>query len=143
LRTGINRNTSRLNELGRDVSSFSNRVAASTGRNSRQLRKLRADTAKWQKANTTALAKARREQQNSMMTVLLVTLLNDDGGISDNDNLLLLLVLLMMGGGFGGGGEGGYGGDNNMMMLFLVLILSGKLGGSHGHAQIATRSAAK
>jgi hypothetical protein len=143
LRTGINRNTTRLNELQRDVSSFSNRVAASTTRNSRQVRKLRTDTAKWQKANNTALARVRKEQQNSTMMFLLVTLLNDDGGISNNDNLLLLLVLMMNGGGFGGGGEGGGYGDNNMMMLLLVLILTGNLGGGHGHAQIATRSTAK
>ncbi|WP_370962324.1 hypothetical protein [Amycolatopsis sp. cg9] len=135
LRNGLNRNTDRLNTVQRDVAGLSSRVTAvfnADQRQRRELAKLRAQSTKWQKANTTAITKARQESQNTTMLFLLLTVLGQGGSGTDNNTSLILLPLLLMGGMGGMGGESGSGGgdsNNSMMtMLILVLVLSGSLG---------------
>ncbi|WP_290062046.1 hypothetical protein [Amycolatopsis solani] len=133
LRNGLNRNTDRLNTVQRDVAGLSSRVTAvfnADQRQRRELAKLRAQTTKWQKANTTAITKARRESQNTTMLFVLLTVLGQSSSGTTNNNALILLPLLLLGGlGGDGGGSGGGDANNNMMtMLILVLVLTGSLG---------------
>ncbi|HEV2778160.1 MAG TPA: hypothetical protein VGX25_02045 [Actinophytocola sp.] len=137
LRTGINRNTDRLNTVQKDVTGLSTRLTSTTAlveRQRRDLRKVRTEVTRARRQNRAAIAKLRRNVQDQAMTSMMMSLMaqqslgdqlarhthpaNDkpsDNITTDGKSMMIPLLLMTTMNQDGGGA-------NNMMLPIVMLM---------------------
>ncbi|WP_131683064.1 hypothetical protein [Pseudarthrobacter sp. YALA5] len=135
IQEGINRDTSRLNTIAKDVDGLTTRVAAAVTETKRDISKVRTAVTKSNQANQRRIARLRREQSSQQMMTMVMAMMTQQqlqesiqghthdpatGKVVDNDdsdNSMMMLPLMMM-------GQGGGSGNDAMMMPLMIMAMN-------------------